>query len=244
MNKKILRPAIAMIELIFALVIIGIVLMSAPQLISTATKSGYVAIQQEAINEAASQVNMIMGYQWDENSADERYIPPILKVSSTGDSELDKDGNTTRRSGTPLESYRSFTRSDGAKLNATLLAALGNDTNETQDEEFDDIDDFTGSDVNLTLVEASLADNIETTTININRTIAYSSDTLASGNYKQSSIITYKHPFTSTGGTTNIKSITVTLTSSSGLEELDKKIILRAFSCNIGGYKLEERDTN
>ena len=73
MYKKTLRPAIAMIELIFALVIMAIVLMSAPMLISTATKSGYVAIQQEAINAAASQVNMIMGYHWDENSADELY---------------------------------------------------------------------------------------------------------------------------------------------------------------------------
>ncbi len=47
---QIRRPAIAMIELIFAIVIIGIVLMSVPQLISTAAKSGYVTIQQEAIS--------------------------------------------------------------------------------------------------------------------------------------------------------------------------------------------------
>ena len=38
---KKMRPAIAMIELIFAIVIMGIVLMSAPRLISTAAKSGY-----------------------------------------------------------------------------------------------------------------------------------------------------------------------------------------------------------
>ena len=82
LKNKIMRPAIAMIELIFAIVIMGIILMSAPMLISTATKSGYVAIQQEAINEAASQINMIMGYHWDEGSSNEFFIDPILTVSN------------------------------------------------------------------------------------------------------------------------------------------------------------------
>jgi len=247
MNKKTLRPAIAMIELIFAIVIMAIVLMSAPMLISTAAKSGYVAIQQEAINEAASQVNMIMGYHWDENSADELYIDPILRITA-GNSDLSEDNNTARRSGTPKESYRTFVRSDGQDFNASTPSNLGTDMGETpaQDDTFDDIDDFTGSTVNLTLIKTSSADNVEKTTdINISRAVSYSTDTLtpSTGSYNQSTI-TYD-PFTSSGGTTtNIKSIIVTLTSSSGVEELDKKIILRAFSCNIGGYKLEEKDVN
>ena len=112
LNTKVIRPAIAMLELIFAIVIMGIVLMSAPRLISTAAKSGYVAIQQEGINEAASQLNMIMGYQWDENDVDERYIDPILRVNA-GDPELEESIPTGRRLGTPEESYRTFVRSDG-----------------------------------------------------------------------------------------------------------------------------------
>jgi hypothetical protein len=80
MNKTTLRPAIAMVELIFAIVIMGIVLMSAPMLISTASKSGYVAIQQEAINEAASQVNMIMGYHWDENNTNGSWDTTGMKI--------------------------------------------------------------------------------------------------------------------------------------------------------------------
>ncbi len=105
MNKKILRPAIAMVELIFAIVIIGIALLSAPMLISTAAKSGYVAMQQEGINEAATKVNMIMGYHWDENNVDESFLAPILNTNN-GDSSLDEVGTTGRRAGTPLESQR------------------------------------------------------------------------------------------------------------------------------------------
>jgi hypothetical protein len=238
MNKTTLRPAIAMVELIFAIVIMGIVLMSAPMLISTASKSGYVAIQQEAINEAASQVNMIMGYHWDENNTNEDYIPPILEVSSSGDTALNEVNisavPTGRRLGTPKESYRAFIRADGQRLRTS--ASLQSETGETEE---DDIDDFDGTTTHLVLIpEATLnADNIETTTIDINRTVSYSDD---NASYNTSSI-TY-NPFTTGSGTTNIKSISVTLTSTSGVDELDKEIILRAFSCNIGGYKLEERD--
>jgi len=232
-----MRPAIAMLELIFAIVIMGIILMSAPMLISTAAKSGYVAIQQEAINEAASQVNMIMGYQWDENDVNEQYIDPILQVSN-GHSDLDEDGTTGRRQGTPEESYRSFIRSDGVDdLNAST--SLVSETGETEE---DDMDDFSGTTAHLVLIPESTlnADYIETTTIDINRTVAYSDDTAS---YNSSNNISYD-PFGSTTGSTNIKSITVTLTSTSGLDELDKEITLRGFSCNIGAYKLEEKDVN
>jgi len=75
------RKGIAMIELIFAIVVIGIVLMSVPNLVWTAGKSGYVGIQQEAINEAASHLNMIWSYPWDERDTDEKVRAPILHVS-------------------------------------------------------------------------------------------------------------------------------------------------------------------
>ena len=41
--------------------------------------------------------------------------------------------------------------------------------------------------------------------------------------------------------TSNIKHIQVTLTSTSNVDELNKSIVLHAFSCNIGSYTLEER---
>lgn len=227
-----------MLELIFAIVIMGIILMSAPMLISTASKSGYVAIQQEAINEAASQLNMILGYHWDENNADERYLDHIL-IATSGNSELNEYNNTGRRRGTPPESYRTFVRADGVRSNTSTL---GNDTNETQDDEFDDIDDFTGTTTSLILVpEGTLVtDYIETATININRNVSY----ISGSTTYNTSTITYNYDPLAPSDNTNIKSITVTLSSLSGVDELEKEITLHAFSCNIGGYKLEEMDTN
>ncbi len=245
MNKITLRPAIAMIELIFAIVIMGIVLISAPMLISTATKSTYVTIQQEAINVAASQISMIMGYHWDSNTADERYLDPILKVSSTdADPELDELNTTAspltgRRAGTSKESYRTFIREDGTRLNATSIPSTPNSTK-------DDIGDFNGETTHLVDESESAgaagdADNIEKNTIDIETAIKYIPDTTT---YNSSSITFNYDDTATTTGTTNIKNITVKLTSTSGEEELEKTIKLHAFSCNIGGYKLEEKDVN
>lgn len=230
MKLKILRPAIAMIELIFAIVVMGIVLMSAPMLISTATQSTFVALQQEGINEAASRVNMVMGYAWDEQNTQENYLFPILHVTS-GDSAFDVSGTTARRIGTPMASQRTFILSDinNSNLNASTLGADGGDR--------DDIDDFGGT--SLTNIEAATIDYTEKTTVNIATGIAYTGDSVAGG-YNQSTVTFV--PFSAAGGTTtNIKSITVNLTSTSGTGELAKNIMLRAFSCNIGGYRLEER---
>jgi len=152
---------------------------------------------------------------------------------TTANPDLSEVGVTGRRLGTPQTSYRSFIRSDGTDdLNASTV--LGSDG---AGEIEDDMDDFIGN-VNLTEIEVSNVDYIETLTINIATNIAYSTDTVAGG-YNQSTIV--YNPFTASGGTTNIKSITTTLTTISTLEELDKEIILRAFTCNIGEYLLEER---
>lgn len=232
-----------MIELIFAIVVMGIVLMSAPMLMQQAAKSGYIAIQQEAINEAASQVNMIMGYHWDENDANELYLDPILQVSA-GNSGLNENNSsgqpTSRRFGTPQESYRTFVRSDGQRLTASSLGSDGGDR--------DDIDDFTGYS-NLTLIGTGTAGNVETTTIDINTSVVYISDNVGGGTYQDAGAdngIIFVPDFTSAGATaninsTNIKRIRVTLTSSSGVDELEKNIILNSFSCNIGAYNLEEK---
>jgi len=239
MHKTLWRPAIAMIELIFAIVIIAIVLLSAPQLVSTSTKSGYVAIQQEAINEAATRLNLILGFSWDENNTNETYLPPVLGVSSTGDSSLNEVGSTGKRAGTPTQSYRSFFRSDGAEFNASAIASDGGD--------LDDMDDFNNV-TGLISIENSDSDYIETNTVRITTNVSYGSDTLTGGvgdTYTDpggDKEIVYSPDFSSAvTPTTNIKFISVRLESNGTSSEMDKNITLHAFSANIGAYDLEER---
>lgn len=234
------RPAIAMIELIFAIVIMGIILMSAPMLISTSSKSGYVAIQQEAINEAASRVNMIMGYHWDENSANETILDPILSTSSPVVDLAEStyvDGNGTgRRIGTPRESYRSFVRPDNTRVATTLAGTLGDDGVEN------DMDDFIGT-IGLVLSgSGNQADYIEKN-VTISTVVAYIDDAPDGNTYNTASnTLNFDADFTQVQPSRNIKRISTTLTSDAASpDELDKEIVLHAFTCNIGGYKLEER---
>jgi len=239
-SSRYLRPAIAMIELIFALLVMAIVMMGAPRLMQIASQSSFTTTQQEAISEAASEVNMILGYAWDENDTNSSFIPPILQVINSV-SDLNESGTSGRRRGTPKESTRSFVRNDGQRLSASPSSTFGHgggqDSNEATE---DDIDDFSGTAYNLTVIEnAGTIDNVDST-ISIAVSVSYMADTTPIS--YQSGTLTF-NPFTGTvANSSNTKHIQVTLTSTSGIEELEKKIVLHAFSCNIGGYKLEERD--
>ena len=238
------RKAIAMIELIFAIVIIGLILMTAPMVISTATKSGYVALQQESIAAASSEIGMILTHHWDEEDTDQNLSAPILRA--TGDTDLnevdDALGNPTGlRAGTSIYSKRTFLTSLGGRLDATAVGDLGHDLNDR-----DDIDDFT-------TLSSTLYEEESTTTsdgdyidkdIVLSTTVSYISDAPTSGSYTGTGVSIDFDLDTSAaapGGTTNIKSVVVNLTTTKTDEEMDKSIVLRAFSCNIGTYELEER---
>ena len=236
------RKAIAMIELIFAIVIMGIVLMSAPMLISTAYKSGYVALQQESIAAASSDIGMILTHHWDEEDTDENLSAPILQT--TGDTDLNEDtyidGNGTGvRAGTSIYSKRNFLTSLGGRLDATAVTSLGSDGGDR-----DDIDDFDTLSSNLYDEESTSTSegDIIDKNVELNTTVAYINDTPTAGTYAGAgNSITL--PFSTTAvttNTTNIKMVNVTLTTTQTEVEMAKKIVLKAFSCNIGTYELEE----
>lgn len=229
MRRQNLRAASAMIELIFALVVMGIVMMSAPQLISTALQSTSVGLQQESINEAASRLNMILTYPWDQNDTNDSCIPPVLHVSN-GDSELNEVATTARRIGVDRNSSSHTFICGDQEFSASALQVDGSD----------DLDDFIGT-IGLTTDASGSGgtDYIEKDTVLMTTTVTYIND---DANYTPtSSNRTFNYVPTAGVPTTNIKEITVTLTSTSTTSELNKTIVLKAFSCNIGGFEYESR---
>jgi len=235
-----------MIELIFAIVIMGIALMSAPTLISQASQGSMSAVQQEAIVACATEINMIMTRHWDEADTNSSNYAPILIVDEdipALNEAKTSDGNLTgKRVGTPKSSSRSFVTASGNRLNATPIANLGQDTNDNG--EYDDIDDFNAKTTTLTL--GVTGDNTDTETgdyidssLSMQSTIKYKnslSDTYTSKN------ISFNKPFSSDApGSSNIKSISTTITSSQHDDVLHTNITLKAFMCNIGTYELKRR---
>lgn len=219
------KNAIAMIELIFALVIMGIVLMSAPMLIQQSIKSTNVAFQQEAIAAAASQTSIVLSMHWDEANAN---IPvgasPILETNRS---------NFTFTANTPngLIGIAGRNSLDG---NMTLVPSiLGLDSNESNYTQYDDVDDYANSNLGVTVflepTSSDIGDYVDVD-INMNTMVNYADDTVTFG-----STIANSNVENSLGNTiSNIKFITLNLTSNSGVDELNKSIILKAFSCNIG----------
>ncbi len=227
------KPAMAMIELIFAIVVMGIVLMSAPMLISTAQNSTSVVLQQEGINQAVSRITMILTYPWDEADSNDSCIPPVLHVTH-GDSDLNEtltsDGNGTgRRAGVPINSSsRKFNTCGNDMYASTTLGADAGDK--------DDIDDF--GTTSLTQIQNQGGRYIGKDSATINTSITYGSDAADYSNGGSTPIV-----FIPSGGTatSNIKNIDVNVTTFASDTELKSSIVMHAFSCNIGGIAYEVR---
>ncbi len=237
-----MRRAIAMIELIFAIVILGIVMMSAPMMVTQASQGSINTLMQEAVTATSAELGMIMTRHWDANNTDERFASPILVVNN-GDNffkeEKFTDGNGTgRRHGTIDRSHRTFLTPFGGRLDASTL--LGHDDAAGIDD--NDIDDFIGINIPL-LDQFSVTNATAGDYVDINMTKTTDVFYIADAPVVNGIIATYNFaPLPPAGGgTTNVKAIVVTVQSASGIEELDKNITLRAFSCNIGSYELDER---
>jgi len=232
------RRAVAMIELIFAIVIMGFVMMSAPMLISQATQSSIVLTQQEAIAAAGTRMGLILTRAWDEQNTD--IDAPVLATDSSSTS-LRGDVTIGRRAGTPPLSKRSiYSNSTGVEVNAS---ALGVDANETagNEAEADDVDDYNG--VTIYLEGASSTDDdYKDASLKITSSVNYSTDIPTSTDKYNGEIITFPDIINSTtsAGTSNIKHISIqALSDSNG--SLDTQITLHAFSCNIGTFELDRR---
>lgn len=239
--KRRFKRGIAMIELIFAIVIMGIALLSAPMLIQQSIASSNVALQQEAIAAIASHMGIILSKHWDEGDTNlSSGVAPIItltnEVAGSPFNLAGIDMNATNVSG------RTSSVS-GHTINAS--AVLGQDSGD-----FDDVDDYNGLPVNIITFNAEsstvggLGDYVDGN-ITINTRVSYADDRPLGGVFGGVGVTTIdiaNNIFNNNNiapNQSNIKYIEATLTSNSGIAELNKTITLRAFSCNLGTYTLK-----
>ena len=246
MIKKQFKRGIAMIELIFALVIMGIALLSAPMLIQQSIKSSNVALQQESIAALASHTGILLSKYWDE--ADSNYtagVAPIITLSNpiipvvAGVSPFDfagismADTNVTGR-----------TQTIGS-VTSNISATLGQDNGP---KDLNDIDDYIDVDIKLTVFNgedakvSTLGDYVDTK-ISIGTVVTFADDTPNSvfGQTTNAGNKIFDTQQITVGKDSNIKFISTKLTTNHDAEELQKEINLQAFSCNLGSYSLGEQ---
>jgi len=250
-----MRKGIALIELIFAMVVIAITLLAVPNLISQTSKASNQVVTQESVSTAASQINMIMSLFWDENATDPKYNNPVLVVQhytpGLAEANITMGGGISyflaRRVGSPKSTSRRYVVDiSGNKLTATPPTMLGSDAGEALGV-MDDVDDYNNTQSQLHNFTNATAINgdYKDTSIDMNTTVSYFNDSPTNippipPTYN-SSTVTFNNPFNNINNmkSTNIKAIEVKLTSKNN-KDLGS-VILRAFSCNIGSSKLKER---
>lgn len=236
-TKKVLRPAIAMIELIFAIVVIGITLLSAPLVLNQSIQSSTVAMQQEAIAAAGSQISLILTQNWDENASDPATGYGILNVNG-GHIALDngiRDLNTSY-STRNFNNIAGFTdAAPAASLRKEEIATFIND----------DVDDYNVQPPQRLQLYAGESESLSSNkgeyidqSIIMSNQVAYANEVgINFGNDP----LAFNNPFTTSNTSSNIKLISVQLTSNSGEQENNKSIALSAFVCNIGVPNLNLR---
>lgn len=237
MIHKTLRPAIAMIELIFAIVIMGITLLSAPLIMNMSTQSSTVAMQQESIAAASSQISLILTHPWDEGDSNATSGYGILNVTDE-DTEL---APAVRLSLATRPFIKRRYNVAPQETNASLPATFG-ETGDNIPE--NDIDDFhnvikTVKFYNATYETSVLTDDegeyLKGTNFEISTAVQYASD---SANYSTEGF-EFNTPFSTAAAnaSSNIKLISVTLTNTGALTDIKEHkqaVTLRAFSCNVG----------
>lgn len=212
-----MRHAMSMIELVVAIVIMGITVMTLPLILTQVQNNNAFAMQQEAILAAKAKIGDILTYEWDNKSYDDNASRSFVLDTPTGDSELARFNGQLRRGHVNAESRRKFYATE---TNATTTLGMEGVT-------FNDIDDFTGRPPNritATLESAGTLDYVFD--LNLATTVNYVAD---DANYTASTINGFAFNFANAPAIpTNIKTISVTVSGG------DQNITLRAFTCNIG----------
>lgn len=122
------KSAFTMIEFIFAIVVIGITMVSLPMINQVVSKGVEGNLVQEAVFAASTELNQVLSYHWDENSTQGN--DTVAKVIWT--SNTDCDPNTKLRPGHVNEPMHRRCLDN----NVTRPSALGSDS-----ADLDDIDD-------------------------------------------------------------------------------------------------------
>ena len=240
--------AFSLIELIFAIVIMGLAVSTLPRVTQSVLDSVGFSISQEAIWLSSSAIFNILDYKWDENSTIagslDRKVVDVSNSSDGGHSDLNRSYRTDLNP--PSYNYRDgHFRADGRRkfhnsvAYASTPAQLG--TNSDQD----DIDDFIGSGINLAMLNLGKNLDYKNSRYEANIDVYYIDDTdftaidamgntITPSNYKNAVEITFNLTKNPSSASTNIKFIELNVTDPQDTSRNMLRLI--AFSSNIGEY--------
>lgn len=222
-----MRNGSSLLELIVAIVVMGIAVMALPLMLTQTQSNLEFAMEQEAILATRTKIGDILTYEWDENSLQNDRSAVLV---TTGDAELNVEVNTTQRAGhVNADKRRKFF--PNLATSSTVLGADGGD--------LDDIDDF-HNDVQTLFANTEAANtgfDYKFSNLSLMPTVVYVSDAYA--NYGDNNITNFVLGTANAGTQTNIKMVEVNATNPALNAS---NFVLRAYSCNIGESELLKRE--
>lgn len=219
------RTAFTMIELIFAIIVISIVVISMPMMMKTNEDAVAGNIVQEALFASSAKMMQVLSYPWDENSTDNTGVyGKVIDISGGTAAYKRSDANSSYRVGHILQdNHRRF--HDYTSPYANTIGALAtnvatptalNNTGQTNVPFDNPLSSATGYKKNYTM--------------DVN--VSY----IADGNPTAGNVNSFNFDTTTVGGPTNMKLITVTIKDANG--DLTR---LRSYSANIGEFDFAKR---
>jgi hypothetical protein len=238
-----MRKGISLIELVLAIVVIAISVMTVPMMLQQGTKSDTFSMMQEAILAARTKMGNILSYQWDDHSRESNNTNGRLRALdvANGDPALDRNGTyyPERRIGHVYGDLRRKMKPAGA---ANLFPKPGADANITDINDFDNLSSvITWSGVSTASDRYDYLDK----DLNLTTKVYFVSDKLVTGSDYNDTTLTFvfdpsvKTSITHATYSTNIKMVELNVTSKSY-----PTFLFRTFSCNLGETNLLEKEIN
>ncbi len=215
------KKGFTFIELVLAIIVMAIALMSVPLMLSQASNSNQFSLNQEVLLASFTKMEDILSYAWDEKQTGDSTVKKVLDVTN-GNTNLNRypNSNSNRRIGHFIGNYRRKFYST-----ITYASAIGTDIDDNGTK--NDIDDF--NDTNYTMQGGGGGDYIKTFTIQT--TVSYIK--LNDFNVTATDINLGNLNLTPSSGTTNIKMVTI-----KSVEQNKTISSLSSFATNIGSYQL------
>ena len=220
-----MRNAFTMIELIFAIMIIAISIMSLPMMMRVNDNAIEGNIVQEALFASSAKMEQVLSYPWDHHDVDSTDSGAYTKVVNvtTGDSSYARkdingtvDNGSNYRIGHVRENgHRRFHSNSSVDANVTTTITNGGSTG---------LDNISNSNIPFDNPSTSATGYKKTYSMNVN--VGYISDT--------GSPFVFSN--TSSNIPTNMKLIEISISDTSG-----PLVLLRSYSANIGEIDFAKR---
>ncbi len=235
-----MRKGISLIELVLAIVVVAISVMSVPMMLQQGAKNDNFSMMQEAILAARTKMGNILSYQWDDNARDGNNTEGRLRTLDVYSGAAALDRNDTyydeRRIGHVFGDLR------------RKMMAVPTYPSSSVDTNISDINDFDNLSTTLASSGASSAtDNFDYLDRDLNLTthVYYISDaTVAGTDYNATTISFVFDPSTKKSITNNADSTSIKMVELEVTSDTYQGFLFRAFSCNLGEVDLLEKELN